>query len=96
MLVFRVSCLTQSFNPLGNIYERKQKNYSVLSYVPNSSITSICKIQKQTQKQSQTTLKIFFTLIGNKTAKITYLISKRQNAMSVRLYLTFFLVLNCS
>ena len=32
----------------------------------------------------------FFFLIRNKTAKVTYFISKRQNAQRVRLYLTYF------
>ena len=32
----------------------------------------------------------FFFFIRNKTAKVTYFISKRQNAQRVRLYLTYF------
>ena len=69
---------------------------SIMLHLHQTTKTSIYKVQKQIQKQSQTIFKttwhsgIFILLIWNKVAKITYFISKRQNVLRVKLYLKYF------
>ena len=66
-------------------------SYKPLTFMSNNNIHLQSK--KKTEKRNQTLLKITYSrhfLIRNKTAKITYCISKRQNTPRVRSYLTCF------
>ena len=74
-------------------YHSLQYKFEVYHSYLCQTTTSISKVQKK-MKQNQTILKSTshsrHFLIRNKTAKITYFKSKRQYALRVRLYLTYF------